>query len=471
MKNILPVLLFIFALTLSAQESDPVTVVGDSLIGKRIGGESVREVIGNVVITQGNVIITSRRALQNLSRNEIELIGDVVVTQDSITLETERGFYFGNRKVAVSDTNLTLNDGSIILTAKGGRYFVDEEKALFADSVELNDTSTTLQADTLKYYHSADKAVSYGNVKIADTSGYSIYADSLIHFKEKDRSFAYKNIYLKDDENDLVINGNYLEDIGEENYSKITGDALLVQVDSIDSETTDTLIISSQLMESFNDSSRKLIAADSVKIVRGEFASKNSKSIFYRDEERILTLKEEGSKKQPVLWFESSQLVGDTVNIYLEGNTLNKIDIMHNAFILTKIENFNFRFDQISGEHIKMFFEKNKLQKTSVDGNVLSIYYLFEDEAANGLIQSSANNAKIIFTDNEIHDVKLYGQPISEYHPENLIENKEKEFTLPSFILFEGRPEKENLLFEKREKIFTLLSHKNMKDADETKRK
>ena len=447
------------------------TVVGDSLIGKRMNGESVREVIGNVIITQGNVKMTSRRALQNLSRNEIELIGDVVVIQDSITLKTERGFYFGNTKTAVSDTNLVLNDGSIILTAKGGRYFFDQKKAVFSDSVELNDTSTTLIADTLEYYHTDDKAVSHGNVNITDTSGYSIYADSLIHFRENDHSFAYKNIFLKDDQNNLVLTGNYLEDIGQRNYSKITGDALLVQIDSTDSGTSDTLIISSQLMESYNDSSRKLIASDSVKIVRGEFASKNSKSIFYRGEEKIFTAKEEGSKKQPVLWFENSQLVGDTVNIYLAGNALHKIDIMNNAFILTKIENYNFRFDQISGEDIVMFFKESKLQKTMVDGNVLSIYYLFEDDEANGLIKSSAKNAKIIFSDSEIHDVKLYGQPISEYHPENLILNKEKEFTLPSFILFNGRPGKENLLLGKREKIFTLLSNKKKENSNDTERK
>lgn len=468
MKKILLILLMIPALNILSQEA--LTVVGDSLIGRRIGGKTIREVIGSVVITQGDVKITSQRALQNISENEVELIGDVVVTQDSVILRTEKGFYFGNRKTALSDTSLSLKDGDMLLTAEEGKYFFNQDRALFTDSVELKDSSTILISDTLEYFQKLDKAVAYGNVNIEDTSGYSIYADSLIHFREKDHSFAYKNIFLNDRENDLLISGDYLEDIGEENYSKIIGNALLVQIDSTESETADTLIIASQIMEAFNDSTKKLIATDSVKIVRGNFASKNSKSIYFREEEKIFTSKNEVSDIQPVLWFEDSQLVGDSINIFLEGNALNKIVINNNAFILSRISGYDFRFDQISGEEIIMIFEVSKLQRTLVDGNVLSIYYLFEEETGNGLIQSSASNAKILFAENEIQDVKLYGQPVSEYHPENLIKNKEREFTLPAFQLFEGRPEKENLLSGRSKKIFSLLSKSEKDNSFETER-
>ena len=33
--------------------------------------------------------------------------------------------------------------------------------------------------------------------------------------------------------------------------------------------------------------------------------------------------------------------------------------------------------------------------------------------------------------------------PASEYHPENLVEGKEKEFTLPKFIFYENSPVKQ----------------------------
>ena len=51
----------------SQNESERIVVIGDSLIGKVVDGESVREVIGNVKLNQGNVHITCNKAIQYLA--------------------------------------------------------------------------------------------------------------------------------------------------------------------------------------------------------------------------------------------------------------------------------------------------------------------------------------------------------------------------------------------------------------------
>jgi hypothetical protein len=146
------------------------------------------------------------------------------------------------------------------------------------------------------------------------------------------------------------------------------------------------------------------------------------------------------------LWYLYTQLSGDSIDIYLNKNELELIDIRKNGYILSKNEDYLYRFDQMSGDRIKMFFNDRKLSRTEVKGNVLSIYYMFEKDEANGLIKSSARDAKIIFEENTIVDVRLYGSPISEYHPENLVENNEQSFTLPKFIIYGSRPEKLKML-------------------------
>jgi hypothetical protein len=40
----------------------------------------------------------------------------------------------------------------------------------------------------------------------------------------------------------------------------------------------------------------------------------------------------------------------------------------------------------------------------------------------------------------------MYQSVQSEYHPENLVEGKEREFTLPQFIIYDNRPKKEELI-------------------------
>jgi hypothetical protein len=139
-------------------------------------------------------------------------------------------------------------------------------------------------------------------------------------------------------------------------------------------------------------------------------------------------------------------MVGDTINIYLDKNQLEMIDIRGNATIISQNENYEYRFDQITGDKIELHFGENGLEETDVNNNVLSIYYMYEEGKPNGVLKSSSQRAKMFFENNAVVDVRLYESVESEYHPENLVEGKEKEFTLPTFIIYNNRPELKDLL-------------------------
>jgi hypothetical protein len=71
--------------------------------------------------------------------------------------------------------------------------------------------------------------------------------------------------------------------------------------------------------------------------------------------------------------------------------------------------------------------------------------YLY-DEKPNGLTKSASNAATLVFMENEVNEVRLYGSPSSEYHPEIKVAGIERTFTLPKFVFNENRPLKEELL-------------------------
>lgn len=440
----------------SQQQKEIITVLGDSLIGRMVNGENIREVHGNVVMTQGAVRITCSKAIQYIARNEAELIGKVVVTQDSIIINTDLGYYYGDSKVAFSQSGVSLFDGHMNLNSKYGYYYFDEKRAFFYDNVRLNDKSTNLESDRLTYFNDEDKVIAAGNVRIKDSTSV-MFADSLVNFRNTETTFAYNNVVIYDPKNRLAIFGGKLEDYNEMNYTKILDVPILVQIDTTKNGDLDTLIISSKLMEAYNDSTKRLIASDSVMISRTGFASLNGITFYYQDTDHIFTYKREEDIDAPVLWNDNTQLIGDTVNIYLEENRLKKMLINSNASIISTKEGYETRFDQISGRDIRMFFGQDGLEKTEVMGNVLSIYYLYEDEEPNGLLKSSSESANIFFRDNSVSEVKFYGNPASEYHPENLIEGKEKDFTIPSFIIIKNRPTTELILGDRKNKIFSKL--------------
>jgi hypothetical protein len=56
-----------------------------------------------------------------------------------------------------------------------------------------------------------------------------------------------------------------------------------------------------------------------------------------------------------------------------------------------------------------------------------------------------------VFKDNDIDQVRLFGSPTSEYHPEIRVEGLERTFTLPKFVLKENRPHKIDFLMNQQE--------------------
>ncbi len=437
---------------LFAQQGDLIRVVGDSLIGKMVNGESVREVYGNVVLTQGNVVITCNKAIQYISRNEAELIGNVIAKKDTLTIKTARGFYFGNLSKTKSNSGVYLDDKKVILTADSGEYFFNEDRAVFETNVKLFDTTSTLTSTKLNYFQKQDRAVAIGNVKIVDPEN-EITADTLEHFRKTKITFAFSNVRIKNLKNNTEIYGEHLEDFRERNYSIIDIKPLLLQVDttyitredSTKEAKLDTLFIKARLMESFRDSSEKFIATDSVLILKDEFASRNDLTLFYKEQNRIVINKIGEEERQPIIWYKNSQLTGDSITIYLDGNKITKLDVNNIAFMMSQNEIYDNRFDQTSSDSIKIYFANNKINEADFFGKVYSIYYLYEGETKNGLTKSNSSKAKVLFKDDEVSEVKLYINPASEYYPEKQVNGNEKSYLLPRFIIMEDRPTKEEM--------------------------
>jgi len=85
-----------------------------------------------------------------------------------------------------------------------------------------------------------------------------------------------------------------------------------------------------------------------------------------------------------------------------------------------------------------------KLVKSLDQGQEYSFRYLLDEDKPNGLVKSTAHKAIIVFKENEIDQVRLYGSPTSEYYPEGKVEGLERTFTLPKFVLKENRPVKKD---------------------------
>lgn len=452
-RNLIFSFFIVLPIIYAQEKSETIKIVGDSLVGKILNGESIREIYGNVVLTQGNILITCDEAVQYLVRNEARLNGNVVAIQDSLTITTSEGFYFGNKRRTKSTTGIILDDQKVILEADTGEYFFNEKRAFFQSNVTLFDSVMVLFSDDLNYYQKENRAIAVGSVKIVDASN-EITADTLEHFRSTKISFAYGNVKIRSLENNTLIFGDHLEDYPEQKYSLVDENPMLMQFDTTYTASNeieiDTLIIIASIMEALRDTSNIFKAIDSVKIVRGDFASLNDFTLYLRNRDIIITEKTSGEAQQPIIWYKNSQLTGDSITIYLKDKKITRLDVIDNSFMLSQSKNYEERYDQNSSKDINLFFADNKLRRARLLGSVFSIYYLYEEDEPNGLTKSSAKDVTIFFEDNKAGEVRMYGSPTSEYYPEKKVAGNEKAFTLPKFIYYKNRPTKLKLLKDKQ---------------------
>jgi len=252
-----------------------------------------------------------------------------------------------------------------------------------------------------------------------------------------------------------VIYGGHLENFPNRNYSLVTNNPVLIQIDTTSDKTNkinsdnlkiDTLIIKAETLEAFRDSTDMYIVKDSVKILRGDFASVNDKTLYFRKDKKLITTINKNENKQPILWYENTQITGDSVNIILKNNKIDKMFVDKSVFVISQNKNYKNRLDQTSGDSLYSYFNLGKLEQTEIFGNVLSIYYQYDNDKKNGLSKSSSKLSRMIFGNNELKEIRLYGSPNTEFHPERLVEGKEDDFILPKFVPFKNKPVKNDLL-------------------------
>jgi lipopolysaccharide export system protein LptA len=451
LKTVTKILAALILLSAAIFSQDKITLnYADSLVGKTINGEQVREAIGNVSLTHNDVKITCNRVLQYYDQNKAELFGNVRVVKDTVTITAPNGTYYGNEGKVVCPNGATLTDPKSTLTANYGVYIFSQDLANFRGNVRITDNRTyTITSDELDYYRSVQKSYCRGNVKVVSDSSV-IYADNMVYEKligistatgnvkiESDstvitskkatyyefdkKSIAEENVVIQFLNKDATIWGNYAENYEKTNYSFIRGRAKLIQIEVKDS-INDTTYIFSEKMESFRNKPEYYIATDSVRTIRNDFLSSSQIGYYFRDisgEGGVISL-----SKDPVVWKEELQVTGDSIYAYFK-DEIDDIYVKRSAFALKLNDSLSERYDQISGVFMHMKFFLNEINYIQVDTNAASIYFIFDNEIPNGANRSNGEVIKLFFKEKNVDKVNIYGKPEGTYFPENLINTSE----------------------------------------------
>jgi lipopolysaccharide export system protein LptA len=377
----------------------------DALEGKVIDGEEVREFTGNVRISQEQVRIRCDRAVQFLGSARIVMTGNVRVHDDSMTITAPRGIYYTGVRRAEAFERVTLDDGTSRLEADYGVYDVDPRTAFFRSRVVAFDTGSVMNADSIRYDRTRKFMHAMGAVVI----------------------------YNKADA--MTISGGDFEHDGMTGFSRMTLDPVLIKVDTAGAAMPDTLVVRSLVMEAYQDSTRRLVARDSVEIARKDLAGRAGTVRFFLNGDSIQF------HQSPILWYQETQVTGDSITVFLRTRSLEQIVVLGNAFAASRSDSaFPERLDQMAGETMFIRFAARKLQRIDLDTRAVSLYHLYEDSVANGLNKTSGDRIAMMFEAGRAQSIRVAGGVEGQYFPENMVERREKDYSLPGLRWRTDRP-------------------------------
>ncbi len=377
----------------------------DSLVGETINGEAVRELIGHVRFLHGNTHVSCDRALQYMASGTVTLSGDVVVTDDTLTMRSPRGIYHRDERRADAFDGVSLDDGRVRLTADIGRYYVDARRAFFQTRVVVVDTASTVTADSLLYYRDDKRSIAMGHVKIYNAT------------------------------DNVTITGGRLDHRAVTEFSRMTEHPVLVRIDTAGGGKPDTLVVRSMAMEAYRGTVRHMRAIDSVEIAQSELSSVAGLADYFTAGDSIVL------RKSPVVWYQDTQVSGDSINVYMKQRKLSLVVVDGNSFAISRSDSlFPERFDQLTGDTMRLFFRDQKLERIEVGMHAISVYHLYEDSLGNGLNKTSGDRIMMEFADGKLRTIRVRGGVEGQYFPENMVKGREPEYAIPGFLWRPSRP-------------------------------
>ncbi len=412
----------------------------DSLAGVVEQGSVVRRLVGDVRLLQGETRLRSDRATQYLAADEILFTGNVLIVEDGDSLTADQVRYDTAEKVGRATGNVRLADGEVVVRGPAGEYFANEKRATFLEGVTLIDSASTLESRQGEYFTDEKRAEFYGDVRLTGERTV-LDADSVTYLRADDVSIARGRVAVErlgESEDEEVAEadtsartflfGRRVYNDEKNNFSRATGDALLVQLRADSSSegaagaAPDTLLLSANELEtSRQDTLRRLTATGGVRIWQKDLAAVADSAVY--DEHRRPRAAPDSSAsdstaaerretrlyRSPLAWTEDAQLSGDTIRITGRGESIDTLFAHQNAFLAQR-DSVLGKIQQLKGQRLVGFFEDDSLRHLTAGPNAEAVRFLVDDAgAANGAVRASSDVAEFWVRGGAVRRVKFDG--------------------------------------------------------------
>lgn len=466
---------------------------------------------GNVVFTQGDSIrMTSEKLDYNGDVRHAIASGSVHLTMPEMDLKTEELQFDRIQNKVIYETRGIIIDSTNTLTSNQGVYFMNEKKYRFLSEVDIENPEYSITSERLDYYPELAHAFLYGPTEIIgetyeirsergfydmalETGVFKqkavinydnkiVYGDSLYFDNQREYAAATGNIKLIDTINRSIIQGHYGEIFQAKDSAVITHRALAINIFDSDSLYihADTLVVTGpenkRIFRGFYDV--RLFKqdiqgkSDSLYIDESAGITKLLKRPTTKKELQVMT-SEDFTKRNPVLWFDKTQMTGNEIHLIsnIQTNKLDSLKITNNVLLIEKDTLSLNGYNQISGAKLDGFFEEGKLKSLDIKKNTMMIYYVYNDQSYEliGIDKSTCSAMRIEFESGQINEIIFHDSSDGIVYPETDLDPNER--VLEGFFSREHeQPKSVSDLFSKEDNLITIPLIETIKIPSESEK-
>ncbi|MCB0507147.1 MAG: OstA-like protein [Chitinophagales bacterium] len=402
------------------QKGDSIDVWGNFL--EYFGDQKLGRLTGMCSMRDKTMILTAPELNYNTETDLGSYMSGGRIVNKETTITSAIGYYYHRQNMALFYGDVILKDKSRTIYADSLRYNTDKEIAYFIGKTTIIDKDSSVIVTQEGYYDTKNEKAYFGkNTKIKKGDA-SVQAENINYDNNTKIAIAQKNVVFQDSSERTTILSNYVYSDENKSYILAYNDPLMITVSEDEKDTTylsadtlltykikteDTLLLNDTIPQ--NDSIKIVRAWHKMKMIQGKMSA-IADSMFYSEKDSIFKL-----YIQPILWVDSTQITGDSIYLYNKNNSIYKVDIFNNAFII-HLQDKDV-YNQIKGKFIQALISDKKIRQVDVDGNAESIYFIKEKDAYNGANKSTSAFIKVSFDDGEVNKIKLSGAPEAEFTP------------------------------------------------------
>jgi lipopolysaccharide assembly outer membrane protein LptD (OstA) len=424
---LLLVLLTVSLCTLASAEKIVTDMSADRLIDRTVDGETIRYLIGHVLIVRDSMTVAADSALFYTNVDEYDFFGHVRMTRGDAVLTCRSAFYNERSGDADFQGDVRIIDQDMIGTGERAEMRDDGNVMRLIRNARVVSPDYVVHADTVVTFDDSELGEAFGHVVMVDPGGESLVTGGHATFdRDGGRMVVDRDPKLENRERGdepLLANARLMDFLRDEDRIVMTDSVRIRQGRMY--ATGDTAVIRGQ-------EHMRLTGSPSMDDGEGTVFRAQIIETWYEDGELVRTRLEGDAAMEDIAPAEladqyaglpaSNTLSGDTITVQMKDGAPHRSLVTGNAHsVYVPVDAAKeVAFNDVSGDTILIAFENRRVNQVDVRSGMKGTYSFLRLEALNELAAAATAMLDSLLSERDESIASALPDTLVESLPEHL---------------------------------------------------